>query len=75
MEKLQRFVRVREGLNILGISRSDGYRKIKNDPNFPKLVKPLGPGTRPSAFVDTELAAYQAARIAERDEVRSTATA
>jgi predicted DNA-binding transcriptional regulator AlpA len=54
---------------LLGVSRSEGYRRQKSDPKFPKIVKPLGPGTKRSALVDSEITAYQAARIAERDEV------
>ena len=64
---MKRFVRFNEGLKLLAISRSEAYRRQKSDPNFPKLVKPLGEGTKPSAFVDEEIAAYQAARIAERE--------
>jgi predicted DNA-binding transcriptional regulator AlpA len=62
-----RFIRLGEASKILGVDRSTVYRKIKKDPNFPRLVKPLGEGTKPSAFVDSELAAYQAARIAENN--------
>jgi predicted DNA-binding transcriptional regulator AlpA len=63
----KRFVRFNEGLKLIGVSRSEAYRRQKTDPDFPKIVKPLGEGTKPSAFVDEEIAAYQAARIAERD--------
>ena len=63
-----RFVRLAEGLKMMGISRSEAYRRQKSDPNFPKVVKPLGNGSKPSAFVDTEIVKYQAARIAERDK-------
>jgi predicted DNA-binding transcriptional regulator AlpA len=62
------FVRLNEGWKRLGVSRSEGYRRQKTDPEFPKIVKPLGEGTKPSALVDEEIAAYQAARIAERDD-------
>lgn len=72
MQQVVRFVPVAEGLRILGVSRSEAYRRQKNDPNFPKLVKPLGNGTKPSAFVDAEIAKYQATRIAERDKDQKT---
>jgi len=65
---MQRFIRFPEALKLLGIGRSTAYRKIKSDPTFPKPVKILGEGTKPSAFIEAEIAAYQAARIAERDE-------
>ena len=64
----KRFVRVNEGFKLLGVSRSEGYRRQKSDPDFPKIVKPLGKGTKPSALDDDEIAEYQAARIRERDQ-------
>ena len=64
---MKRFVRFNEGLKLLGVSRSEAYRRQKSDSDFPKIVKPLGEGSKPSAFVDDEIAAYQQARIAERE--------
>jgi predicted DNA-binding transcriptional regulator AlpA len=63
----KRFIRIPEACRIFGVGRSTLYHRIKTDPHFPKLVKILGPGTKPSGFIDTEIAEYQAARIAERD--------
>ena len=65
---MKRFVRLNVGFELLGVSRSEGYRRQKTDPTFPKIVKPLGKGTKPSALDCDEIAEYQAARIAERDE-------
>ena len=62
-----RFVRIAEACKILAISRSTLYNKIKNDPQFPKLVKHLGNGTKASSLVSTEIAEYLNARIRERD--------
>ena len=64
---MQRFIRFPEVCKLLGIGRSEVYRRIKGDPRFPKPVKILGVGTKPSAFIESELIEYQAARIAERD--------
>jgi predicted DNA-binding transcriptional regulator AlpA len=62
-----KFVPLKEGLAALGISRSELYRQQKGNPKFPRIVKPLGTGTKRAALVDEEIAAYQKARIAERD--------
>jgi predicted DNA-binding transcriptional regulator AlpA len=64
----KRFIPLNEGLRLLGVSRSEGYRRQKPDPEFPKIVKPLGKGTKPSALDCEEIEAYQAARIRERDQ-------
>jgi predicted DNA-binding transcriptional regulator AlpA len=64
----KRFVPLNEGIKLLGCSRSEYYRRRKSDPRFPQIVKPLGKGSKPSALDTDEIAAYQAARIAERDE-------
>lgn len=64
---IRQFVRFKDGIALLGIGKSTAYRLLQTDPAFPRLVRPLGEGSKPSAFVDSELAAYQAARIAERD--------
>jgi prophage regulatory protein len=65
---MQRFIRFPEVTKVLGVSRSEIYRRIKSEPHFPKPVKILGHGTKVVAFVESELIEYQAARIAERDE-------
>ena len=62
-----KFVPLKAGLAALAVSRSEAYRRQKSDPQFPKIVKPLGPGTKRSALVDSEIEAYQKARLAERD--------
>jgi predicted DNA-binding transcriptional regulator AlpA len=62
-----KFVPLKQGLAELGISRSELYRQQNSNPKFPRIVKPLGPGTKRAALVDTEIEAYQKARIAERD--------
>jgi predicted DNA-binding transcriptional regulator AlpA len=64
----KRFIRFKEACRIFGVGRSTLYHRIKTDPRFPKPVKILGPGTKPSGFIDTEIAEYQAARMRERDE-------
>ena len=64
---MQRFVRLSEGLKMLGMGRSTYYRQLKTDATLPKIVKPLGEGTKPSALVESEIIEYQTARIAERD--------
>jgi predicted DNA-binding transcriptional regulator AlpA len=65
---MKRFVSFNEGLRLLGVSRSEAYRRQKTDPEFPKILKPLGKGTKPSALDCDEIAEYQAARLRERDE-------
>jgi predicted DNA-binding transcriptional regulator AlpA len=64
----KRFIPFNEGLKLLGVSRSEGYRQQKTNPEFPKIVKPLGKGSKPSALDLDEVEAYQAARLRERDE-------
>jgi hypothetical protein len=65
---MKRFVPLNEGFRALRVSRSEGYRRQKTDPTFPKILKPLGPRTKPSALDSDEIAEYQAARLRERDE-------
>ena len=64
----RRFVPFSEGLKLLGVSRSEAYRRQKSDPAFPKILKPCGKGTKPSALDSDEIERYQRARLAERDE-------
>jgi len=64
----RRFVPFNEGLRLLGVSRSEAYRRQKSDPAFPKILKPCGKGTKPSALDSDEIERYQRARLAERDE-------
>lgn len=58
-----RFLRLREVLNLTGLSRSQTYR-LEAAKKFPQRVK-LGdsPGTA-SAWLDTEIAEWQAERVA-----------
>jgi len=65
---MKRFVRLNVGFELLGVSRSEGYRRQKTDPTFPKIIKPLGKGSKPSALDSDDIEAYQAARIRERDQ-------
>jgi predicted DNA-binding transcriptional regulator AlpA len=65
----ERFIRFLDGCRLLGIGRSTAYRRVQEDPDFPKIVKPLGPDSKPSAFVESDLVAYQAKRIAEAKAV------
>ena len=60
-----RMVRFREGVKRMGIDAATAYRKQKTDPNFPRVVKPLGTGSKPSAFFEHELNAYLAKAPAE----------
>jgi predicted DNA-binding transcriptional regulator AlpA len=61
-----RMVRFREGLKRLGdIHPATAYRRQKTDPNFPRIVKPLGTGSKPSAFIEAELNAFLAKAPAE----------
>jgi prophage regulatory protein len=65
---MTRFIRFPEAIKALGLSRSEIYRRIKTEPRFPKPVKILCKGTKAVAFIDSEIAEYQAARITERDQ-------
>lgn len=64
----RRFVPFNEALKLLCVTRSEAYRRQKSDPAFPKILKPCGKGTKPSALDSDEIEAYQAARLRERDE-------
>jgi predicted DNA-binding transcriptional regulator AlpA len=64
----KRLIRLNEGIELLGVSRSEYYRRQKSDPGFPKIIKGLGKGTKASHLDSDEIEVYQAARIAERDE-------
>ena len=58
-----RLVRLPEVIRRTGISRSEVYRRIALG-SFPR---PLKLGIHASAFVETEIAGWIAARIKERD--------
>lgn len=67
---LKRMIRKREvGPFLANLTRSSVDELIKNDPTFPRLVYL---SERCPAFVEDELAAWQAARLAERDRKASS---
>lgn len=59
----KRLVRIRDILSRTGLSRSEIYRRIEAG-DFPKPIKL---GARASAWVEHEVTAWIAARIAARD--------
>jgi prophage regulatory protein len=63
----KRFIRFKEACQIFGLGRSTLYHRIKTDPRFPKPVNILGPGTKPSGFIGTEIDQYIAERARARD--------
>lgn len=58
-----RLIKFSELLNRTALSRSEAFRRVRNDPNFPKPTK-LGP--RSTAFVEAEVDAYVHQCIARR---------
>jgi predicted DNA-binding transcriptional regulator AlpA len=66
VNKPLRLIPVPEGLRRLHKSKSKYYVDRKRDPYLPQLVKPNGPGTRASAFVESEVDEYIERRMAER---------
>jgi predicted DNA-binding transcriptional regulator AlpA len=60
-----RFVPHRVGLAELGISVATGWRRSKDDPDFPKLIQ-LGPQMR--CFVEDELERYKQILIERREQ-------
>jgi prophage regulatory protein len=63
-----RLLKLPELMIRLSISRSESYRRIHDDPTFPK---PVVLGVRAVGFVEEEVDAYVRALIARRD-VRTT---
>ncbi len=56
-----------EVCSLLRKSRSGLYKLMASDPNFPKPVKDGSARSARTFFVATEIAAYQDAKLAERD--------
>jgi prophage regulatory protein len=63
---LETFIRLEQVLTAMGWSRSTLYQKI-SDGRFPPPVK-LDEGGRAVGWPESEVAAYQKARIRARDE-------
>jgi len=59
-----RFVKLPEVMARTALSRSEIYRRVRNDPSFPK---PTSLGVRCIAWVDLEVDAYIRDHIAQRD--------
>lgn len=64
-----RLIRLPEVTNRIGISRSEVYRRIHNDPAFPK---PATLGARCVAWVESEVDAYLLQQVEKRN-ARSSA--
>lgn len=64
MTEQTRLLRLKEVMQITGISRAGIYQKIANG-DFPRQVKL---GTRSAAWLNSEVAEWVNARITERDE-------
>lgn len=59
-----RLIRLPDLMSRTALSRSEIYRKVRNDPSFPK---PTTLGVRCVAWVDSEVDAYIRGHIAQRD--------
>jgi prophage regulatory protein len=66
---MRRIIRLPQVLNAIGEARSTVYRRIAGG-TFPKPVKL---GAKSVVWVEDEIAAYNEARIAERDSEPETA--
>ena len=65
-----RLVRINELIERTGLSKSELYRRQKNDPDFPKSI-PIG--LRSVAWIEAEIDGYLADLIAQRDARRRSA--
>jgi len=63
-ERPCRLIRLPDLMQRTALSRSEIYRRVRNDPSFPK---PTTLGTRCVAWVDSEVDAYIRDHIAARD--------
>lgn len=63
-EKPLRFVKMAELLSMLGISKTEVFRRIHSVPNFPK---PIRIGVRCVVYSSIEVGEYQRALLAQRD--------
>ena len=63
-----RLIRLRELMERTALSRSEVYRRLKLDPEFPK---PIPLGKRNIAFIEAEVDRYLEERIAKRDARRA----
>lgn len=60
----RRLIKLPEVLNRTALSRSEVYRRVRDDPTFPK---PTTLGVRSVAWVESEVEDFVRARIALRD--------
>ncbi len=70
MDTSLRIIRMQELMAITGLQRSTIYKKLNNDPSFPKPI-PLSDSKSPSApigFILSEVHAWIEGRIAKRPE-------
>lgn len=56
------FIRIGAVTKMVGLGRSTIYRKIEEG-TFPQPIRPLGPGTKPIAFVESEIEKFVRDRI------------
>lgn len=59
-----RLIKLPEVMARTALSRSEVYRRVRDDPSFPK---PMKLGVRSVAWVDSELDIFLHSRIAQRD--------
>lgn len=59
-----RLIKLPEFLALTGLSRSATYRRVRDDPSFPK---PTMVGIRSVAWVESEVDSWLLSRIAQRD--------
>ena len=62
---VQNIIRLADLEKATGLSKGTTYRLIRKG----KFPKPINLGTRAVGWIEDDIAAWQAARIAERDEV------
>lgn len=61
---MNRFISIREACNITSLSRTTIWKKVRSDPDFPKLADL---GCNRKAFLAAEIEAWIEERLSERN--------